>query len=97
MSRFDELDALISGRQGNTPHVTFLSFTESPRNGYQSSSMTDMVGFKMQDSKIQKAFCPFCKKNNTHKRKNAYGWHCNNCKVAFRDPLVNEPHEAEGI
>ena len=49
----------------------------------------------MSGTNPHKAVCPMCKKNNTHKRKNAYGWYCHICNVAFRDPLIIEANVTE--
>jgi len=41
-------------------------------------------------NKTEKAVCPMCKNNNTHRRKRAPGFYCYVCKVAFRDPFNAE-------
>jgi ribosomal protein L37AE/L43A len=51
----------------------------------------------MQDIKPPNAICPFCKNPKIHKRQNAYGYHCKNCKVVFREPLFIETHNAEAV
>jgi len=51
----------------------------------------------MPGDKPQKAVCPFCKTPKIHKRRHSPGYFCYSCKVAFRDPLINEPHNTGAV
>jgi hypothetical protein len=64
---------------------------------YIDSSLFESHCRKNGGIKPNKAPCPFCKNPKTHKRKNAYGWYCRVCKIAFRGALVTETHDAEEI